>query len=80
MCLLLLTDKSSVKPGPVQTTCPPVLTDHAGPNGQTLDANGTEDFVHEAVRLILDDAVNKANDKRQKVGLLFCCSTETKSD
>uniref|UniRef100_A0A7N6FE27 Glutamate decarboxylase like 1 n=1 Tax=Anabas testudineus TaxID=64144 RepID=A0A7N6FE27_ANATE len=50
-----------------QAKCSPTFMDNFAVNSPTGEMNATESFIHHAMEIILEDAVKKATDVREKV-------------
>lgn len=47
--------------------CSPVVIDDVSLNGPTLNVLAAENFIHQSMAIIMEDAVKKATDVREKV-------------
>lgn len=54
-----------------QAKCSPTFMDNFAVNSPTGEMNATESFIHHAMEIILEDAVKKATDVREKVNFTF---------
>lgn len=47
--------------------CSPIVIDDVPLNGPTLNVLAAENFIHQSMEIIMEDAVKKATDVREKV-------------
>lgn len=64
-------DILSKNQSPEGETCSPVVIDNVRLNGPAVNINATESFIHQAMDIIVEDAVKKATDVREKVTRFF---------
>lgn len=64
-------ENSSTNQSPEAETCSPVFIDDVRLNGPAVNIKATESFIHQAMDIIMEDAVKKAIDVKEKVTTLI---------